>query len=85
FADHLAGAVNVRIPVKHRVHKRQPGTGYRAYRLDPRQTVEGGFQRETDQALHLFGSHAARFGHQCDGGTVEVGEDFNNQLNMAAS
>jgi hypothetical protein len=42
--------------------------------------VHAGFDREGDQLLDLFRRHAAGFGHQRDGGLVQVGEDIDRHL-----
>ena len=52
----------------------RPGTGGGAHALHAGQAIHGGLQREGDELLDLFGGHAARLGHEGDGGFVEVGE-----------
>ena len=69
---HLARAVDVGAPVEGDVDERQACTGGGAHALHTRQAVHRGLQREGDELLHLFSGHAARLGHEGDGGFVEV-------------
>ena len=79
----LAVAVDVGAPLELDIHDRQPHAGDRAHTGHPGHAVHARLDGKAHQLFDLFGRHAAGFGHQRDGGLVQVGKHIDWHLPQA--
>ena len=74
FADLLAVAVDVGAPLELDIDDGQTDARDRTNPGHTGHAVHAGLHRKGNQLLHLFRCHATGFGHQRNGGFVQVGE-----------
>ena len=79
----LAVAVDVGAPLELDIHDRQPHAGDRAHSGHPGHAVHARLDGKAHQLFDFFRRHAARFGHQRDGGLVQVGKHIDRHLPQA--
>ena len=80
FAHNLACFVNICTPIEFNPNERRPRQRRRAHPPHMRGPVHGGFDRKSNQTLHLLGGHVLGIGHHGHGGRGEVGKHIDIQM-----